>query len=74
MLLFFMFCNISEQTRDASNWRVMLFPVEKICHIIVVLATNYQRMSNSAFVIKKRELIDVLLKLIFIQMNSVECD
>ena len=71
MVLEIVFCNISEQTRDAGYWRVMFVLVEKISLIIVVLATTYSGMANAAFFIKIGEHIDVYLKQILIQMNII---
>ena len=53
MLLFFVFCNFSKQTKEAGYWRVMFVIEEMICNIVVGFATNYQCMASAAFVIKK---------------------
>ena len=71
MLLFFIFCNIIEQTLNNSDYRIMLFPIKKIGHTPRGFSTDYQRMSSAAFVINKKEHIDIHLKLIFVQINIV---
>ena len=71
MLLFFMFRNIFKQTLDAGDLRIMLFPIEKIDHTLVVFAADHQRMASAAFIIKKGEHIDIYQKLIFVQMDIV---
>ena len=69
MFVGLVFCNISKQTRDACDWGVVILPVEKIGHTLVVLATDHQWMATVAFVIEEGEHIDIHLELILVQMD-----
>ena len=71
MFLFFMFRNIFKQKLDAGDLRIMLIPIEKICHTFLGFAADHKRMASAALIIKKGVHIDIYLKLIFVQMDIV---
>ena len=74
LVLMVIFGEIVKLAREVGDWRVMFLPVEKICHTLLVFATDYQGMARTTFVIKEEEHIDVNLELIVIQINVVRCD
>ena len=70
-MLVLMFSEIVKSTKKVGNWRVILVPVEKIGHTLVVITADHQSMASTALIIKEGEYIDVHLSVIFVETNIV---
>ena len=74
LVLVAMLCNVRKKSRDVGDWSIVSFPVEQLCHALIVFATYNKGMASTAFIIKKGKHIDVDLELVFVKVYICGCD
>ena len=56
---------------NTCNWRIVFLPIVQIGNTLVVCAAYYKGIASAAFIIRERKHIEVLLKLILVEIDVV---